>query len=408
MTAHWIWLATRPGMNDRLKRVVLDAFADAEEVYFAQREAYADIEGITAEAVDALMDKSLKEAQKILEKCLAKDIRICTYHDEAYPSVLKNIIDPPLVLYYKGRIPNLEDSPVIGVVGTRKASSYGLKTAYQMGYQIGRCGGIVVSGAADGIDAMAMQGALMAGATVVGVLGCGADRVYPAGNRRLYADTQLRGCLLSEFPPGTPPYKWNFPKRNRIMSGLSNGVLVVEAPQISGALITARAAANQGRDVFVIPGNIDVDTCVGSNALLREGAISVSCGWDVVSEYAYLYPDKIRRDATEMVAPETKNETLKVAQKPAVPEKDRSCDRKKENKPIDNRPPQGYSDQSEDLSALPTEQLQILKHLDRECLVADLIAHMQMPAGKVLGALTMLQIRGLVRQLPGNRVVRIK
>ena len=403
MIAHWIWLATRPGLNDRMKRIVLDAFSDAEDVYFADREAYATVEGVSPEIVDALADKDLKEAKKILDVCMTKGIQICTYQDENYPARLKNIVDPPQVLYYKGQIPDLDSSPVIGVVGTRKASGYGMNTAHQMGYQIARCGGIVVSGAADGIDAMAMQGALLAGTPVVGVLGCGADVIYPTCNRQLYADTEKRGCLLTEFPPGTRPLRWNFPKRNRIISGLSNGVLVVEAPERSGALITARAAADQGRDVFVVPGNIGVDSCVGSNALLREGAISVSCGWDVVSEYQFLYPDKISQGTLQTEKPERK-----VAQTPRVPEKAPGCDRKKENKPIDNRGAEAYSDQRNVLPELTSEQKQILQLLDKECLVDDLIAQLKLPTGKVLSALTMLQIKGLIRQLPGKRVERCK
>ena len=403
MIAHWIWLATRPGLNDRMKRIVLDAFSDAEDVYFADREAYATVEGVSPEIVDALADKDLKEAKKILDMCMTKGIQICTYQDEEYPARLKNIVDPPLVLYYKGQIPDLDSSPVIGVVGTRKASGYGMNTAHQMGYQIARCGGIVVSGAADGIDAMAMQGALLAGTPVVGILGCGADVIYPTCNRKLYADTEKRGCLLTEFPPGTRPLRWNFPKRNRIISGLSNGVLVVEAPERSGALITARAAADQGRDVFVVPGNIGVDSCVGSNALLREGAISVSCGWDVVSEYQFLYPDKISQGTLQTEKPERK-----VAQTPRVPEKAPGCDRKKENKPIDNRGAEAYCDHRNVLPVLTSEQKQILQLLDKECLVDDLIAQLKLPTGKVLSALTMLQIKGLIRQLPGKRVERCK
>lgn len=405
MLAHWIWLATRPDMSDRLKRIVLDAFADAEEVYYADREAYSNVEGLTSEALDALTDKNLQKAEKILETCQAKKIQICTYHDGAYPAVLKNIADPPLVLYHKGQIPDFESRPVIGVVGTRKASAYGMNTAYQMGYQIGRCGGIVVSGAADGIDTMAMEGALMAGATVVGVLGCGADKVYPACNRKLYADTQQQGCLLTEFPPGTPPYGWNFPKRNRIISGLSNGVLVVEAPKRSGALITARDAADQGRDVFVVPGNIGVNTCEGSNALLRDGAISVSSGWDVVSEYAALYPDKIREEAPLQ---SVEIPSRKVAQTPRIPEKPKASDRKKEKKPIDKEEKQAYSDQSKVLQSLTPQEQKILELLEKECLVDDLVARAELPTGKVLAALTMLQIKGLIRQLPGKRVAPSK
>ena len=403
MLIHWIWLATRPELNDRQKLAVLNAFRDPEEIFYADRDSYAKVGEMTQAGAEALADKSLAQAQEILDTCVDKGIQICTFRDAAYPSKLKNIPDPPVVLYYKGNLSGLESSPVIGVVGTRKASAYGLNNAKKMGYQIAKCGGILVSGLAEGIDGNAMTGALTAGGKVVGVLGCGADVVYPAMHRSLYRDTEQNGCLITEFPPKTPPYKWNFPKRNRIISGLSNGVLVVEAPAISGSLITARRAADQGRDVFVVPGNIDVPTLQGSNALLRDGAIAVSSGWDVVSEYAHLYPDKIKKATGESVFLGEQEKTLsKVAQKPAIPEKRSLFDRKKEKKPIDNGEKKSYSDQ-QDLSA---EEKALLKPLENgESLVDDLIAASGMPAGKVLSMLTMLQIRGVVELLPGKRVI---
>ena len=403
MLIHWIWLATRPELNDRQKLAVLNAFRDPEEIFYADRDSYAKVGEMTQAGAEALADKSLAQAQEILDTCIDKGIQICTFRDAAYPSKLKNIPDPPVVLYYKGNLSGLESSPVIGVVGTRKASAYGLNNAKKMGYQIAKCGGILVSGLAEGIDGNAMTGALTAGGKVVGVLGCGADVVYPAMHRSLYRDTEQNGCLITEFPPKTPPYKWNFPKRNRIISGLSNGVLVVEAPAISGSLITARRAADQGRDVFVVPGNIDVPTLQGSNALLRDGAIAVSSGWDVVSEYTHLYPDKIKKATGASVFLGEQEKTLpKVAQKPAIPEKRSLFDRKKEKKPIDNGEKKSYSDQ-QDLSA---EEKALLKPLENgESLVDDLIAASGMPAGKVLSMLTMLQIRGVVELLPGKRVI---
>lgn len=413
MLIHWIWLATRPGVSDRQKKLLLDYFDDPEDIFFAENKIYACVEGLTEDAAAALEDKDLKQAELILKECMHKGIHILTMHDGAYPARLKHIADPPVVLYYKGCLPDLDGSPVIAVVGTRKASGYGMTVAKRMGYQIARCGGIVVSGVASGVDGMAMRGALTAGTPVVGVLGCGADVVYPLSNRSLYADTEKCGCLITEFPPGTEPFKWNFPKRNRIISGLSNGVLVVEAPERSGALITARQAADQGRDVFVIPGNIDVPTCAGSNALLREGAISVMSGWDVVSEYAHLYPDRVTQDtapaiqtvtAEEMA--EAENYPLKVAQKPRLPISKKVSDKKKAKKPIDNRQPPGYIDQRQAPPELTEDEKRIMELLDGERLVDDLVAQLGLPTGKVLSALTMLQIKGLIRQLPGKRVTR--
>ena len=402
MLIHWIWLATRPDLNDRQKLAVLDALRDPEEVFYAEKASFANVEGMTQAGAEALCDKDLTYAKEILNDCVEKGIQICTFHDGAYPVRLKNIADPPLVLYYKGNLTGLDSSPVIGVVGTRKASAYGLTTSKKMGYQIAKCGGILVSGLAEGNDGSAMTGALTAGGMVVGVLGCGVDVVYPPMHRSLYRDTEKNGCLISEFPPKTPPYKWNFPKRNRIISGLSNGVLVVEAPYKSGSLITAREAADQGRDVFVVPGNIDVPTFHGSNALLRDGAIAVSCGWDVVSEYASLYPDKIRKENGEPIfLSEQEKPLAKVAQKPETPVKKSLFDRKKEKKPIDNGQKKSYSDQ-QNLSA---EEKQLLQPLHKgETLVDDLISTSGLPAGKVLSMLTMLQIRGVVELLPGKRV----
>ena len=296
MIVHWLWLAHRPGLTDYMKAELLRHFSDPEDIYFAQPEAFAHMEGFTKEMAQALADKDLTAAEKNLADAMKYKLHILTYRDAGYPQRLKNIADPPIVLYYKGKLPEFDALPVIAVVGTRDATAYGLKMAKNLGAQISRCGGLVISGLATGIDGLAMRGALSAGKAVVGLMGCGVDIVYPTYNKSLLLDTQRYGCLLSEFPPGTPPYKWNFPKRNRIISGLSCGVVVVEAPKRSGALITASQAAEQGRDVFVIPGNVDVAACAGSNALLRDGAIAVSTGWDILSEYASLFPDVIRKD----------------------------------------------------------------------------------------------------------------
>lgn len=411
MLIHWIWLATRPGMQDHQRLAILEAFGSPEDVYFGDPSAYASVEGITESGRKALADKDLSEAQKIMDQCIQKDIQICTYHDGCYPFRLKNIADPPLVLYYRGRLTALDSCPCIGVVGTRKCSVYGITAARRMGYQIVRCGGMVVSGLAAGIDSAAMQGALTAGGNVIGVLGCGIDVVYPANNKSLYLDTERNGCLISEFPPETPPYKSNFPRRNRIISGVSNGVLVVEAPEGSGSLITARRALDQGRDVFVVPGNIDVPSFQGSNALLREGAIAVSSGWDVVSEYEALYPNQVRRggptedEERDLPMEKTEKSMPLVAQKREIPREKPLSDRKKLKKPIDNGGKPPYSDHCDIWEKLSDAEKNLLESLRTgEKLVDELIAGSGLPTGKVLSMLTMLQIRGVVKMLPGKRI----
>lgn len=416
MLAHWIWLAHRPGVNDRMKAQLLQHFQDPEDIYYADSEAVTHIEGITEEAAAALQDKDLTAAEEILEACDRAKLHILTYRDAAYPSGLKNIPDPPVVLYYKGQLPDLDALPVIGVVGTRSASAYGLTTAKRMGYQIGKCGGIVVSGMAYGIDGMAMAGALTAGQKVVGVLGCGADIVYPLSNRALFRDVEQYGCILSEFPPGYPPGKWTFPKRNRIISGLSNGVLVIEAPEKSGALITARLAAEQGRDVFAVPGNIDMPSFIGSNRLLRDGAIMVSSGWDVLSEYAALYPDKIHKDngpshqraypdEVSKAASEREQPMPKVAQKAVIPKENANLKKNLEKKSIDKEASTAYSDVNAILPKLSEDERKIVSAIQSgERLVDDVIAETGLTTGKMLASLTMLELKGVLRRLPGKRI----
>ncbi len=411
MLIHWIWLATRPEFTDRDKLALLQQFGDPEDLYYADTQALHEVEGLTEDGIKILSDKDLHEAGKILHACMDEGIQICTFHDGVYPHRLKNIADPPLVLYCKGFLPDLDSRPVIAIVGTRKCSLYGVNIARKIGKQIALCGGIVVSGMAAGIDAAALSGALSANSCAIGILGNGADVVYPKCNRSLYNDTQTQGCLISEFPPGTPPYRWNFPKRNRIISGIANGVLVVEAPQSSGALITARQAAEQGRDVFVIPGNVDVPTCIGSNALLREGAIAVRNGWDVVSEYAALYPDSVHKydqaiapaDAADLAIAE--GNLAKVAQSALSPQKSTVSSRKAEKITIDNPPPQPYSDIHGITATLSDEEKTIVELLrNGELLVDEVIARAGMPAGQVLSLLTLLELQKVLVRKPGKRV----
>ena len=415
MLVHWIWLSTRAHINERVKVELVHRFQDPETIYFADSDSFAQIEGLSDAGKITLADKNLAEAEKILRDCRRENLGILTYQDAAYPARLKNISDPPLVFYYKGRLPDFDGLPLIGVVGTRKASAYGMNAAKKLGYQIARCGGIVVSGMASGIDGMATRGALTAGTPAVGILGCGADVVYPPSNRGLFADMEQYGCLLSEFVPGTPPAGYNFPKRNRIISGLSCGVLVVEAPERSGALITAQAALDQGRDVFVVPGNIDVDTFVGSNRLLRDGAMAVSSGWDILSEYEAQFPDQIRKfdasmlqkadDGCEEIFTQTEKIQPKVAQKAIPFGKKRLSTQNEDKKVIDNGDSSPYSDLEDKMPPLLPDEQKIISALTKEPRpVDDVIAETGLPTAKMLATLTLLQVKGIVKQHPGKRI----
>ena len=407
MLLHWIWFAHRPGVSDRMKLALLQVFADAQGVYAANSSQLDQIPGLKAEARQSLLDKDLTHAEQILEFCRREQLRLLTIQDPAYPARLKNISDPPVLLYCKGTLPSLDDRPAIGVVGTRRGTDYGLATARQMGWQISRCGGVVVSGLALGVDAMAMSGALDAGSPVVGVVGCGVDVVYPKTNRVLFQKTQCCGCILSEFAPGTQPTKWTFPKRNRIVSGLCNGVLVVEAPEKSGSLITARLALEQGRDVFVVPGRINTGVCAGSNRLLREGATVVFSGWDVMSEYEARYPGQVHKDDTGLCPTPLQEENTPEPAEKSVPNTRKSpcAENPCHKKIIDNPAAAPYSDLNTKLEKLSPEERAIAALLGRgEQLVDTIVAETGISASRTLQLLTMLELQGLIRRLPGNRV----
>lgn len=415
MLIHWIWYASLSGVGDRTKARLLTAFESPEAVFFASE---SDLHGtgiLSEEAVQQILRRDLTQSRKILSQCTNEKISVLTYQDAAYPERLKNIADPPMVLYYRGQLPSVDSEPVVGIVGTRRASPYGLTVAKQMGYQIAECGGIVVSGMAKGIDALAMEGALTAGAPVIGVLGCGVDVIYPASNRALYRDAVRYGCILSEFPPGTQPISRNFPRRNRIISGLSCGVLVIEAPEKSGALITAKMAADQGRDVFAVPSNIGVESAVGSNGLLRDGAIPVFDGADVMEEYRAMFPGRIGVKRQEIPADGDEEELsecpetvpLQVAQKPRKPAKKPAGSDAETKVSIDNGEKQPYIDfTKEEKSMSPAEKSVWDQLAGGKKLTDDVIDGSGLGAQQVLSSLTMLEIRGLIRRLPGRYVER--
>lgn len=410
MLVHWIWFAHRPGLSSWAKAKLLERFEDPEDLFYAPAEEAGKGLDLSPDAQAALRDRDLSSAETILADCRCNGIQILTMGDAAYPDRLRNIPDPPPVLYYKGILPDFDALPAVSLVGTRKASAYGLQVARRMGYQIARNGGLVVSGLAAGVDAMAMEGALLAEKPVVGVLGCGVDIVYPKSNRKLFEDTARYGCILSEYAPGTQPAKWNFPQRNRIIAGLSCGVLVIEAPERSGALITARRALDQGRDVFVVPGNIDNPCCTGSNQLLRQGATPVSSGWEVMGEYQPRFPTLIGRDDTalpQVVPADSRQEEDPVSSRENGNSagKKTNSNRESDKKVIDKAHPAPYSDVNDILPKLSQEERNVVSSLMGGVrLVDDVIAETGMTTGKALGILTVLELKQVITRLPGKRI----
>jgi DNA processing protein len=285
-------------------------------------------------------------------------INVYTIHDSEYPENLKNIYDPPPVLYVKGGIKE-EDGLAIGIVGSRKATDYGLKAAERIAYRLAEVGITIVSGMALGIDSAAHRGALHAKGRTIAVCGCGLKYTYPVSNYNLGVEIAGNGAMVSEYPFDTPANPYQFPARNRIISGMSLGVIIVEAGERSGSLITADYALEQGREVFAVPGNISSPNSIGTNALIKSGAKLVSSIEDILEE---LNLDVVFKDNNEAAAANN-NEATEIS----------------------------------------IEESLVLKILKKKEAGKDEIAAVSgLPAGKVMAALTMLEIKGMIQQIGEN------
>lgn len=280
-------LVQAPEIGNAGIRALISSFGSAEAVFRADawRLAGGDISAGKAAALAGHLKNfsNWSAVDRIIEESGRKGIRIITHDDPGYPELLSNIHDPPVLLYVRGGISSA-DVNAIAIVGTRYPTSYGVKAAERLGGGLAERGITVVSGLARGIDAVAHRAAIRAGGRTIAVLGCGVDVVYPPEHGRLYDEIAESGAVISEYPPGARPERWNFPVRNRIISGLSLGTVVVEAAAGSGSLITARYAADQGREVFAVPGPVTLATSKGANGLLKQGARLVEDATDVIAE----------------------------------------------------------------------------------------------------------------------------
>ena len=281
-TLDWIRVALIPAIGPLRLRKLLERFGQPNRILTASTREIASVLGNSV-ALAIQQQRNKIDLDRQLHLIERYRVRIITQDDPVYPANLRNIFDPPLVLFLRGEILPQDDFS-IAIVGTRIASIYGMNMARKISSQLGQGGFTIISGGAHGIDTAAHQAALGIKARTVAILGCGVDVVYPKENARLFEQIMQRGALISEFPMGTSPLRQNFPRRNRIISGLSVGVVVVEAPKRSGALITASSALEQGREVFCVPGQADSFTMKGSHQLLREGATLVESIDDIIQE----------------------------------------------------------------------------------------------------------------------------
>jgi len=280
---YWIWLSSMVNASPGKKYQLLQYFRDPALVWEAGEADLAASGLCSKKLITHLIDKTArKETERAFESVKKCDADVITIYDRTYPELLKHIADPPLILYCRGK-PE-PDETCMAVVGSRRATWYGLDMAKRLAGDLARHGVTVVSGMARGIDSQAHKGALEAGGRTIAVLGCGIDIAYPPENRGLMEEIIRHGAVISEYLPGTEPARYNFPARNRIISGISLGVTIVEAGEKSGSLITAEYALDQGRDVFAVPGNINSYNSAGTNRLIRDGAKIVTGVGDILDE----------------------------------------------------------------------------------------------------------------------------
>ncbi|MEK7404523.1 MAG: DNA-processing protein DprA [Acidobacteriota bacterium] len=373
---HWLALRLVPGLGARLMGKLIERYRTPQAVFRASRSELeaAGLGGSVAQSIASgcSFDDAVLQ-QKKMEETGAVAV---TLTEPRYPERLREIYDPPVVLFARGRL-ELLGSSMLAVVGTRRSTTYGLAATERLAGDLARAGLTIASGMARGIDTAAHQAALAAGGDTVAVLGCGVDLVYPTENRRLAAELAQKGLLLSEFPMTTPAYPQNFPIRNRIISGLSVGVLVVEGAQYSGSSITARLALEQGREVFAVPGNITSRMSWGPNLLIKQGAKLVQDFNDVIVE---LPAEDRRRLAFESrgrlfaagIDPEAAGAKTDAAPNPVA---------------------------RQVLARLKVDQA---THID------DLLAALEeSTSSEVIAALFELEMLGLVRQLPGKNFVKV-
>lgn len=393
MISYLLWLATRRGIAPGVAPRLLEHFGTAEAAYYAGREEYAQLP-VGEQLRASLADKSMDEVERILERCDRLGITLLSCRDGNYPERLLQLYDYPLVLYVKGRVFRFDEELAIAMVGARECTPYGISMAGRISMELARSGALVVSGLAQGIDAASFRGALQGGGPAVSVLAGGVDVIYPKENRWLYQDVAAVGAILSENPPGTRPEGWRFPLRNRILSGLSVGVVAVEAAESrSGTLITARAALEQDREVFAVPGPADAPMSAGTNLLIARGeAKLVRTAWDILSEYRTRFPQKLR--AAVPLSAEEADIRLKAAGEPAPPAPPAEGEKPA---PLPSRP-------REEWERMGDEQREIFDLLLEHKLTADdIVGRSEIPARRVNTALTFLQAWGYVEELPGRR-----
>jgi len=365
----WLALALTPGLGARMAGKLLGQFGSPDAIFNASLTALEGQRLPAAVAQAIHTRRPLSDAAKELAQAQAAGCRLLTWDEPEYPSRLREIYDPPPLLYVLGNV-ELLNRHVLAIVGARRPTPYGNQMAERLAKDLAARGLVIASGLARGIDASAHRGALSSGSgSTIGVLGCGIDVVYPKENKKIFEEIERRGAIITEFPMGTFPAPQNFPIRNRIISGMSLGVVVVEGAQYSGSLITARLAMEFGREVYGVPGNATQPSSFGPNQLIKQGAKLVTSWEDVVEEL----PTPVRAELVPVEAASAEERTLLVQEALGPVER-----------PI--------------YELLTPDEA---RHVD------EIVEKSGLTSSEVLAALFDLELRGVVRQLPGKQFLKV-
>ena len=412
----WIWLslACTPG-TENFRKLIAD-LGTVEAIYAAERDEIESIIGKKTNDLTSLSDKNTDKAEEIYEYCNKKKIGIVTFGDSDFPHLLRTIQNPPVLLYYRGHLPDFNKLFCVSVVGTRRLSEYGLRNAFSISRDLAGAGATVVSGMAIGVDGVAHAGALSIGGITIAVLGSGIDVCYPADHKLLAREIVKNGCVLTEYAPGSRPDKNNFPKRNRIISALSPVTLVIEGREKSGALITARHATNQGRALYALPGNVGNANSELTNLLIKNGARLCVSADDIVRDFeessqGLLNPFKLAQ--IQKVDP---LEALKSYSVSALTSNDRIFKRTVKSKKSDSenkdvsellRDAQQKEQSQSAMEKFDSETLEIYKRIPQsgECSIESLVDS-KLSLRKVMRGLLTLEMGRFIVMLPGEKVKR--
>ena len=406
---YWIWITNSLGYNNIKVKRLYELYDDIKLFYSGGIREWRFCGIFTENELRKLEKETLNKAEVIIEKCKKLGYSIISIDDEQYPECLINIDVPPAVIYVSGNLPDIDNRVTLAIVGTRRATHYGVDNAFRFGYALAKCGGIIVSGGALGVDCASHRGALATKGVTVCVLGCGLNYNYLPENEGMRKAIALNGAVISEYPPDEPPMKYNFPARNRIISALSDGVIIMEAGRKSGSLITANIAIEQGKEVFALLGNNNPQN-EGSNSLVKAGcAHPVTDFMDVLNEFNKnrgIVFDNIEIDFDNIPSSEFDEVPVKGAKQVLSKNKPKAFDNKRAEQKINNKKIEITDEYLKNLNLSDTA-IRVYKTMSSEPVHIDTISkRLDVPVFKVLTIMSQLEIKGLITPLSGRRYVQ--